>query len=735
MAAPTVYENVADVFDVEGVGQLFAGKKFWVAQRMPSRIRLIEDIQANGGEIVKLEKQADYMIADHIRKDCPPGSISYEFVDKSIKEGRLRDPQDHRAGPQLGEAREPGAINRPVKGGRAPYTADEDIILYIWVRDCVANGGSASGNEIYKQLEAKHPRHTWQSWRDRYLKQLRDRPPSAFNIPDNAPPSPPSDHPPVPAPAKQVKKASPKQQQPQATSKVTGKVKVRDAPKNTPHDYTLAQLEATFSSEDWEELYAFVDTIESFKEDKEDYEKAWEGWAEQQENQTAEQWRQYYEKVVRPQWLRDPEWKRKQINAKMEARHEQDARESQNSDQQKELPDDISTTAVAGKDNPPPKASGQVVKTEPTAEGIKAPSDTKLMSSSTVQYESPKYIEEIYQNKLKRVRGGGVSQDQEEEPRPFKKQKSVSPAPDHTAEPEIHIGTQEETLVISSSQSAASDYRPEADDERAQDQLRFEMNQSLDEDKTLIGHEFEETEQDLTSVASDDFSDIDRLAPPPEELEENSDEDLPSNTPTPRASRQRPNNFDTQAILSSPSQGLVISKLPRPVGYTQDLQTQIDTRSSSVALDPESEASTTQSLQEFRHSLTGEDNTKPPLSRSPSFSPTPSTDSGDPDPPLQAHEFDEFYAQLNEEGFSDDFITSALKRTRCRPDLAELVLDAWKDGKPLPNQRGVWSLADDDAVERGDGVELMKLQDKHTLDGWGGITERLIFLDGYRSRG
>jgi hypothetical protein len=52
----------------------------------------------------------------------------------------------------------------------------------------------------------------------------------------------------------------------------------------------------------------------------------------------------------------------------------------------------------------------------------------------------------------------------------------------------------------------------------------------------------------------------------------------------------------------------------------------------------------------------------------------------------------------------------------------------------LPYQRGIWSIQDDEAVESGDGVALAKLERKHTLDGWGGITERLRFLEGYRSR-
>lgn len=153
MAAPTVYNNVAEGMELEG--QLFAGKSFWVAQRVPSRLRLLDDIKANGGEIVLLEKMADYLIADHFRKGCPPGSISYEFVDKSIKAGEMQDPENHRAGPPLGEAREAGAVDRAVKGSRAAYTAEEDRTLYKWVCDAETAGGLVSGNEIYKKLEAK----------------------------------------------------------------------------------------------------------------------------------------------------------------------------------------------------------------------------------------------------------------------------------------------------------------------------------------------------------------------------------------------------------------------------------------------------------------------------------------------------------------------------------------------------------------------------------------------------
>jgi len=154
MAAPTAYNDGAHGLDIGG--QLFAGKKFFVLQRVPSRLRLLDDIRANGGEVVVLEKLADYVIADHLRpKYCPPGSLSYEFVEKSIKEGALRATEDHLAGLPLGEAREAGAVHQPTKASRSAYTAEDDRILFQWVRNAEESGGLSGGNEIYKRLEAE----------------------------------------------------------------------------------------------------------------------------------------------------------------------------------------------------------------------------------------------------------------------------------------------------------------------------------------------------------------------------------------------------------------------------------------------------------------------------------------------------------------------------------------------------------------------------------------------------
>jgi hypothetical protein len=402
--------------------------------------------------------------------------------------------------------------------------------------------------------------------------------------------------------------------------------------------------------------------------------------------------------------------------------------------------------ALSDKAKAPYVARHQATQKQAQAEASKLASDIKLMSSSTAQYESPRRISSLYQNVLKRVRGDepepeeNEEQDQTEQPPPIKRQRSISPTADHQRKEEVVVGTHEQPVEILSSESSESQ---DTEEGQINDQIRQDIQRTQQDDATTVDIDIDEADRELESVESEDFVDIGRLPRPLEALEDPSEDDLPSNTPTPRASRQKATNFDTQAILSSPSQGIGITRLPRPAGLTQDSHFQPDLRSSSLAPHPESDASTTQSLQEFRRSLNDEDSVQQPLhtiSRPLSLSPTPSDSSlssdtsGDPDVPLSASEMDAFFTEQNAQGFSDDFIISALKRTRCRPGLAEVVLEAWSQGHTLPYQRGIWSIQDDEAVESGDGVALAKLERKHTLDGWGGITERLRFLEGYRSR-
>jgi hypothetical protein len=272
-----------------------------------------------------------------------------------------------------------------------------------------------------------------QSWRNRYRNTLQFRPPSTFNIPDNAPPSPPSDSArdpaPVPSSSRQRKEAKPAVTAPKSTSKTTegGKPKKKESggdkvEETEISDYTLEQLAKMFNTKEWEELYAFVDIIEAMS-GTDDFNDAWEQWADSQANQTAEQWRQYYNKVVRPQWERDPDWKRKQIKKRVERRHEEK--------------------------KPSP---GETTKISP---------EEKNLSSSTARYESPKHICELRQSVLKRARGNRTLEEDEEPVKPShppKRQKSSSSAAvteaeqnelDDTLQRPLHISSSEHSTLVS----------------------------------------------------------------------------------------------------------------------------------------------------------------------------------------------------------------------------------------------------------------------------------------------
>lgn len=167
------YSGVAESSDVKG--NLFSGKKFFLTQRIPLRSRYVKDVETNGGTVVKLENQADYIIADHLRNDAPAGSISYTFIEKAIKDGKLPPEEDYVAARPRGTIRSAGS-SAPVRSMRTAFTDADDKELYKFVKNAEAQGVAIKGQELYKELEAINPRHTWQSWRERWLKQFDVKP-------------------------------------------------------------------------------------------------------------------------------------------------------------------------------------------------------------------------------------------------------------------------------------------------------------------------------------------------------------------------------------------------------------------------------------------------------------------------------------------------------------------------------------------------------------------------------
>ncbi|GAB1315656.1 hypothetical protein MFIFM68171_05866 [Madurella fahalii] len=174
MATRIVYEGVNGKYE----GTLFGGIKFWVAQRVPTRGDIVAKIEDNGGKIVLLEKYADVLIADHAKKNAPPGSVSWKYIDDSVRLGTIANIDDYRIAST-------NPTPKPAKAGKLPFTNQDDQILVSWVRQHVHNH---SGNKIYQDLEKQYPHHSWHSWRDRWVKRLallheKDLPAAPLQIP------------------------------------------------------------------------------------------------------------------------------------------------------------------------------------------------------------------------------------------------------------------------------------------------------------------------------------------------------------------------------------------------------------------------------------------------------------------------------------------------------------------------------------------------------------------------
>lgn len=170
MSAGIVYEG-----QVPGQGgTLFKDVKFWVSQRVPMRTTWVQNIKNNGGSVTTLEKQADYLISDHARKDSPAGSYSWKWIEDSLKNGQLLNRDEYAIKLPGSESRPRGAV--PQKRTRTAYTKEDDRILAKFVTRKEKQNVPTHGNVIFQELEAKYPHHTAQSWRDRWVKKLQHQP-------------------------------------------------------------------------------------------------------------------------------------------------------------------------------------------------------------------------------------------------------------------------------------------------------------------------------------------------------------------------------------------------------------------------------------------------------------------------------------------------------------------------------------------------------------------------------
>lgn len=309
--AQVVYARAAANSDIRG--DLFGGLKFFIAQRCPSRATYVDKVISNGGLLVKLETQADLLIADDIARKThlnPAGAISYRFIDDSVRRGTLADAEDekYKAGPIAGTVRPVSSI-QPGKYGRTPFTLEDKIQLYEFVQPYAENGGSVRGNEIYKQLERVNPRHTFQAWRDHYIKQLEGRPHPGGDKPSvrpTAPPTPPIDQQPEVHLADDVEAPhegpQPARAPPMTTKEVRRHRRIAvQAPKEQPVSITRG-----FTADDIHDLLLNADHILDTRVRHEA--AAWQAWVdccyESNDHDTprfsADEWKSFWQGVVRP---------------------------------------------------------------------------------------------------------------------------------------------------------------------------------------------------------------------------------------------------------------------------------------------------------------------------------------------------------------------------------------------------------------------------------------------------
>ncbi|KAH9208487.1 hypothetical protein DL95DRAFT_449855 [Leptodontidium sp. 2 PMI_412] len=319
MAARIVYEGAAG-----GGGNLFEGKKIWLSHRVPMRTTYKEQVESNGGVVVALDRNADIIIVDHARKDCPPGSISWTWIEKSIKKGKLQDIENHRAGPTHAQIREVGSA-QPTKKTRTPFSPEDDRILMEWVSRAERKGLPTLGNALYQQFAEKYPHHTWQSWLDRWKRyvsvkkrplledededeendlepmpippkprQPRNQPSVSRSIPRSAPP------PLIPPPAKSRPAPEPKLPTHASLASPVASERSHNSTRSLKANPFILKSPGgnVFTNEETELLFDAYDDIMDLSDDQ--VIDAWIAWSMENPNHTPQEWRNHFKEYVAP---------------------------------------------------------------------------------------------------------------------------------------------------------------------------------------------------------------------------------------------------------------------------------------------------------------------------------------------------------------------------------------------------------------------------------------------------
>ncbi|KAL9598498.1 MAG: hypothetical protein Q9219_004471 [cf. Caloplaca sp. 3 TL-2023] len=785
--AEVVYTGVNESADVHG--QLFGGTKFWLSQKVPQRKRFIDEVKANGGDITPLEKEADIRIVDHTRKEQLPGTYSYRYIELSVRNQTLEDLAEHAVGPPTGTLRTVGSTVQPPKSARTKFTPEDDRTLVKWVHAFEQSGGATSGNEIYKQLESKNPRHTWQSWRDRWVKTLKNLPRSAF-IPSNAPPTPPADQ-------------------------------TVDA--NEPSTATAMRqaMATTFSKEDAEALFAAGDDIINILPDRLD--DAWSAWASSRdvclhiflvmhavclqinrqnpEHHTSKEWQHFWEKSVRPEYL-----KRKarigRDNPGLQEAPETTTESSEKAAQKQSI--NLTTRVSPSKQDPKEDIT------------LESPSNHPVSSTRTQTLTSEQTAQECINNLLdgpsdddplpvrspgKRKRPGSEGIEEvpsSSPPEPVRSVKHRRPNNEESLFLEIEVeptlerdGVKnspreiQDTLatnvpgkqtVVELTDDEDPELYPDEVGDYASDKSRS-LSPELGRSPIKPNNETRRNVSRTQAIFDEPEAPIDFDIPPPEggfgdeddipieetggksgpaevveeiaeefhSMEEgppqssvpeypkpssnpNPASNLPSPPPRP-SSRMKPHQLNTQAILAAETP-LPDYSIPDPEGGWEAALLP----SSPSELPPPPSSSPPEEVQGGegrRRQRRDDDDDNDDDDKEPT-----KTTAARPPSPNPADQLDDFIDRHLALGYTEDVIHMALKSTNLDPVLSVRVLESMLEEKEkmererLPAEmKGCWTAEDDRDLESVDARRIQRVEGKH---GKGGVDERWAFLEEYR---
>lgn len=179
LAKKNANESTDESTNESASGRVFKGTKFWISRRVPNHRTCVDTIHENGGTVVLREGNADILLCNPAKEPLP-GSYSYHLIANAIQKGSLDIQENYLCTsattyPRATKPTPHTTLTRN-KFTRNKFTKEEDQLLVRYVTEQERLGEPTGGNNIYKNFAAKHPSHTWQSWRDRWTKRLNGLP-------------------------------------------------------------------------------------------------------------------------------------------------------------------------------------------------------------------------------------------------------------------------------------------------------------------------------------------------------------------------------------------------------------------------------------------------------------------------------------------------------------------------------------------------------------------------------